>query len=348
MAGLLSHPNMTWSESTIKWMLKQILIGLASLHENDIIHRDIKGSNLLVDRQGNLKLADFGLARQHKRRYPRSSSSDASELVGTSTTVTLEETKGETTTPTTKVTHVSPSSSSVVSTPMATSPAVIAGNGRSFSLLESWQERCYTNRIITLWYRSHELLLGECNYGPEVDIWSVGCIFMEMLEGKMIFHANDELSHLEQLYEILGIPDPDDASLQEYLAKLPWAHLVCPSGSTDYNKDNDNNNNNNNNNDKNDKNNNESKVMGLDDNDNKPSKKGSIGNLCKDGKVCSEGLDLLKGMLHFDPRKRITASDALKHPYFNKKPRARPPNLSKIEETEFHEFDAKQRQKKQK
>jgi len=36
------------------------------------------------------------------------------------------------------------------------------------------KERPYTNKVITLWYRPPELLLGEERYGPTVDIWSCG------------------------------------------------------------------------------------------------------------------------------------------------------------------------------
>lgn len=54
--------------------------------------------------------------------------------------------------------------------------------------------RLYCNRhswpfsqVITLWYRPPELLLGVDKYGPEIDMWSVGCIFAELLVGKPIF-----------------------------------------------------------------------------------------------------------------------------------------------------------------
>lgn len=38
----------------------------------------------------------------------------------------------------------------------------------------------FTNRVVTLWYRPPELLLGERNYGPPVDLWGAGCIMAEM------------------------------------------------------------------------------------------------------------------------------------------------------------------------
>lgn len=96
--------------------MKQLLTGLYYCHRNNILHRDIKGSNLLIDNNGILKLADFGLAR-----------SCATENAKT-----------------------------------------------------------LTNRVITLWYRPPELLLGTQAYGPAVDMWSAGCIFAELLHGKPI------------------------------------------------------------------------------------------------------------------------------------------------------------------
>ena len=50
----------------IKCYMKQLLAGLAYCHNNCVLHRDLKASNLLINNQGSLKLADFGLARQSR------------------------------------------------------------------------------------------------------------------------------------------------------------------------------------------------------------------------------------------------------------------------------------------
>jgi cell division cycle 2-like protein len=50
-----------------------------------------------------------------------------------------------------------------------------------------------TSMVVTLWYRSIELLFGECYYGPEIDIWSVGCVFGELVYMDAILKGNGEL-----------------------------------------------------------------------------------------------------------------------------------------------------------
>jgi len=114
LSGLISR-KYDFSLQVIKGIIKQILLGLDYLHENNIIHRDIKGANILLNNCGEVKLADFGLARLHN--------------------------------PDNRIVKM------------------------------------YTNRVVTLWYRSPELLLGEHNYGTAVDLWSVGCVFVELLTG---------------------------------------------------------------------------------------------------------------------------------------------------------------------
>jgi serine/threonine protein kinase len=106
LTGILSQPQYIFDASHLKSFSHQILSGLAYLHDRAVLHRDMKGSNILVNAQGELKLADFGLARFYNKRRVAD----------------------------------------------------------------------YTNRVITLWYRPPELLLGATEYGPEVDTWSAGYV----------------------------------------------------------------------------------------------------------------------------------------------------------------------------
>ena len=80
--------------------------------------------------------------------------------------------------------------------------------------------RQYTTEIITLWYRPPEILLGSDRYGPEVDIWSVGAIFGELLLNRPIFKGESETNQIIKIFDFLGTPTaeswPNFASLNIY------------------------------------------------------------------------------------------------------------------------------------
>ncbi|KAI1920141.1 serine/threonine protein kinase, CMGC, CDC2/CDK sub [Ophidiomyces ophidiicola] len=65
LAGLLENPNVQLTEPQIKCYMLQLLEGLRYLHENNILHRDMKAANLLISNKGILQIADFGLARPY-------------------------------------------------------------------------------------------------------------------------------------------------------------------------------------------------------------------------------------------------------------------------------------------
>ncbi|WCJ31606.1 cyclin-dependent kinase C 1 [Euphorbia peplus] len=156
LTGLADRPGMRFSVPQIKCYMRQLLTGLHYCHVNQVLHRDIKGSNLLIDNEGNLKLADFGLARSFSNEHNAN----------------------------------------------------------------------LTNRVITLWYRPPELLLGTTKYGPAVDMWSVGCIFAELLHGKPIFPGKDEPEQLNKIFELCGAPDEVN---WPGVSKIPWYNNFKPT-----------------------------------------------------------------------------------------------------------------------
>lgn len=107
----------------VKCYMQQLLCGLDHCHSRGVLHRDIKGSNLLIDNDGILKIADFGLA----------------------------------------------------------------------SFFDPHQNQPLTSRVVTLWYRPPELLLGATYYGTSVDLWSTGCILAELYAGKPIMPGRTEV-----------------------------------------------------------------------------------------------------------------------------------------------------------
>jgi serine/threonine protein kinase len=68
LTGVLSQTQISLSDAHLKSLCLQMLGGLAYLHQKGVIHRDIKGSNILINNRGELKLADFGLARFYQKR----------------------------------------------------------------------------------------------------------------------------------------------------------------------------------------------------------------------------------------------------------------------------------------
>ncbi|KAI1669483.1 Serine/threonine-protein kinase bur1 [Pyrenophora tritici-repentis] len=157
LTGLLNHPTFKLEQAHKKDLAKQLFEGLDYLHRRGVLHRDIKAANILVSNTGQLKLADFGLARF----YAKSSKLD------------------------------------------------------------------YTNRVITIWYRSPELLLGETQYGPAVDIWSAACVLVEIFTRHAIFPGSGgEISQLDKIYNVLGTPTVQD---WPGIVDMQWSELLRPT-----------------------------------------------------------------------------------------------------------------------
>lgn len=66
-----------------------------------------------------------------------------------------------------------------------------------------------TLQVITLWYRPPEILLGQRNYSTAVDVWSIGCIFAELMEGRPLFAGVCEIDQLFQIFNKMGTPSED-------------------------------------------------------------------------------------------------------------------------------------------
>jgi cyclin-dependent kinase 10 len=141
LAYLMDHvisknPQNAYTPAQVKCLMNQLFQGVNYLHDNYIIHRDLKLSNLLLTDGGVLKIADFGLARQY---------TDPPDSM--------------------------------------------------------------TPKVVTLWYRSPELLLGTCNYDQSIDVWSIGCIFGEFIKSKPLLPGKNDFDQLLLICELLGSPN---------------------------------------------------------------------------------------------------------------------------------------------
>jgi len=85
--------------------------------------------------------------------------------------------------------------------------------------------RTYTHEVITLWYRSPEILLGSNFYGPSVDVWSIGCIFAETATKRALFPGDSEIDQLFRIFRTLGTPDdtvwPGIEHFSDYKSTFP-------------------------------------------------------------------------------------------------------------------------------
>ncbi|ESW31019.1 hypothetical protein PHAVU_002G202100 [Phaseolus vulgaris] len=85
--------------------------------------------------------------------------------------------------------------------------------------------RTFTHEVVTLWYRAPEILLGSPRYSTPVDIWSVGCIFAEMVNQRPLFPGDSEIDELFKIFRILGTPNEDTwpgvTSLPDFKSAFP-------------------------------------------------------------------------------------------------------------------------------
>ncbi|KVH92202.1 Protein kinase, ATP binding site-containing protein [Cynara cardunculus var. scolymus] len=71
------------------------------------------------------------------------------------------------------------------------------------------QKRPLTSRVVTLWYRAPELLLGTTDYGVGIDLWSTGCLLAEMFVGRPIMPGRTEVEQLHRIFKLCGSPPED-------------------------------------------------------------------------------------------------------------------------------------------
>ncbi|CAL9111312.1 unnamed protein product [Musa acuminata var. zebrina] len=85
--------------------------------------------------------------------------------------------------------------------------------------------RTFTHEVVTLWYRAPEILLGSRHYSTPVDVWSIGCIFAEMVNQRPLFPGDSEIDELFKIFRVLGTPNeetwPGVTSLPDFKSAFP-------------------------------------------------------------------------------------------------------------------------------
>ena len=107
-----------------------------------------------------------------------------------------------------KILHRDMKAANILITKTGTLKLADFGLARAFSLNRGQPNR-YTNRVVTLWYRPPELLLGERNYGPPIDIWGAGCIMAEMWTRSPIMQGGTEQHQLQLISQLCGSISPE-------------------------------------------------------------------------------------------------------------------------------------------
>ncbi|KAJ2161586.1 cyclin-dependent kinase 5 [Coemansia sp. RSA 552] len=205
---------------TVKHLLYQLLCGIAYCHRNRVLHRDLKPQNLLINKRGDLKLGDFGLAR-------------------------------------------------------------------AFGI----PVRSYSHEVVTLWYRAPDVLMGSRQYDTSIDLWSVGCIFAEMVTGRPFFAGSSIDDQVLHIFKVMGTPVDPLAQAPDATAAVAadpaYARRLWP-GCTQL-----------------------------------PDWKRTFPIYPASPlepllpRLSPKGVDLLRRLLEYAPEKRISAEQALTHPYFD-------------------------------
>jgi len=243
LTGILESPEIRFTQDHIKSWSQQLLSGVHYMHTNKVIHRDLKASNLLINKKGELKIADWGLARSWNSEMKR-----------------------------------------------------------------------LTNRVITLWYRPPELLLGYMDYTPKIDMWSVGCIIAEMFRRTAFLKGDTEAKQLDLIFRTCGTPTAENWPELPKKGRL-WKNFEPGPGDVRFTR----------------------RIQ-----------EALKTNLPNPKWMTDNAVDIIDKLMTLDPEKRWSAEQALDADYFFENPIVKPANkLSmKFSVGSMHEWECREKHRK--
>ena len=296
----------------VRKYIYHILCGLKYIHSCAVLHRDLKPGNILLDHNYQIKICDFGLARcvnrddddeivedvPKEKKIEQSKLDKHSEFLNKyASSTTYRKSKDEIK----EEDHSNKEGNLTSKTTKNKIPPKLK------FLKNQKKEQVLSVHVVSRWYRAPELILIETNYTGAIDVWSVGCIFAELMmmmkensatfmdrsplfPGKSCFplsppgknkvnvnefgFPNEKADQLNVIFDVIGSPDEESMGF----VTDPNAVLYLRSLSQ--------------------------------------KKKNKINFKTKFPGSSDESLDLLQKILIFNPNKRITVNECLEHSFF--------------------------------
>ncbi|CAG9577132.1 putative mitogen-activated protein kinase [Leishmania major strain Friedlin] len=294
-------------EDSLVVLLFTILLGIRSCHRNGIIHRDVKPENILVRDDGAASLCDFGfcrpLPRQLQPQAPPSSHqlSISSHDIGSSASPMVESGSF----------GLRPLPPPNNAPQMCNAASVSSENSAMLSeLVLADHQAIMTNYVATRWYRSPEMLLGMSSYTYAVDMWAVGAIMAEAIDGEPLLPGKTELEQLSLIQTRIGdFPAAYEAAVRKQNGGMLRLRSLNPLAAPPQ----------------------QLRTKSMQQKSRRASdvrdaaqkrteSKQSTSSYLTErygGRIAKAGLNLLHGLLRIDAAERITVEEALGHPYFD-------------------------------
>ncbi|KAH8608896.1 Protein tyrosine kinase Protein kinase domain [Trypanosoma vivax] len=185
------HPEQV--KLSVKEILKQILLGLQYMHQHSVVHRDLKPENILLRTECTPSPVSGGDQPAHS--VANMAVQAAADTIGHAES---GRTPGRTDT------YVGRTVGSEISPQI-----VVKLADYGLARVENIPVKKYSHDVASLWYRSPDVVMGSALYSFAVDMWSIGCIFAEVVTGSPLLSGHSDVDQLVRVFQLLGTPTPE-------------------------------------------------------------------------------------------------------------------------------------------